>query len=313
LGYASHGASVQNCTNRGVVGGAGFSGKMMGFGGIVGMTHRGNINIIGCKNYGDIKQTAQTLKKPESTSGRITYGYGFGGIAGIFTNASIRECENWGEVSINNSNGVYVYAGGVIGWAHNRNTSDASGTNAKTIKNLANYADITFAGTGAIYAAGGVIGCLTTYDNERHYWAEISGLKNVANLTFNVSITDGCQYNLGGIVGLTEVYKDNVFQNGKKYVALDDCKFYGNITIPESSSYVQKDQLGILVGSKRVATEHIAENSKVGGKINSLNLHESNNWRTYLYKDGVIASVASNDGCSYYKPGDSDIPTKPAN
>ena len=313
IGYAFHGTTIQNCTNRGVVGGAGFSGKMMGFGGIVGMMHRGNINIIGCKNYGDIKQTARTLKKPESTSSRITSGYGFGGIAGIFTNASIRECENWGKVSINNSNGVYVYAGGVIGWAHNRNTSDASGTNAKTIKNLANYADITFAGTGAIYAAGGVIGCLTTYDNEKHYWAEISGLKNVANLTFNVSANADYKYYLGGVIGMTELYKDNVFQNGNTYVTLNNCTFYGNITMAESSSYVQKDQLGILVGSARKATEHIAKNSKVGGKINSLNLHENNNWLTYLYKGGVSASIATADGCSYYKPGDSDIPTKPAN
>ena len=313
IGYASHITTVQDCTNRGEIGGAGYSGKMMGFGGIAGMTHRGDINIIGCKNYGSIVQSARTLKKPESTSSRISSGYGFGGIVGIFTNASISECENWGEISISNTNGVYVYAGGVIGWAHNRNTSDPSGSSAKTIKNLANYADITFAGIGAIYAAGGVIGCITTFDNEKHYWAEISGLKNVANLTFKVVAKDSYNYYLGGVIGMTEVYKDNVFQNGKTYVALDDCKFYGNITIPESSSYVQKDQLGVLVGSARVATEHIAKNSKVGGKINKLNLHESNNWLTYLYKGGVTASVATADGCSYYKPSDSDIPTKPAN
>ena len=312
IGYASHTTTVQECTNNGIVGGAGYSGKMMGFGGIAGMTHRGDINIIGCKNYGSIKQTAETLNVPSSTKTRITSGYGFGGVVGILTNASISDCENWGEISIANTNGVYVYAGGVIGWLHNRAVSDPS-AHGKTIKNIANYADLTFTGKGSIYAAGGVIGCLTTFDNEKHYWQEISGLKNVANLTFNVSITDGWQYNLGGIIGLTEVYKDNVFQNGKTFVALDDCKFYGNITIPESSSYVQKDQLGILVGSKRVATEHIATISKVGGKINSLNLHESNNWLTYLYKGGVSASIATADGCSYYKPGDSDIPTKPAN
>ena len=305
LGYATHNATVSECTNNATIGGEGKCGKYMGFGGIVGMTYRGKINIKDCINNGDIAQSTKTLKKGKVDT-RISSGNGFGGVVGILTNTTeISGCENWGKISITNTNGVNLYAGGVIGWAFMRDEDDTSGA-AKSIKNCANYADLTFTGTAQIYAAGGVIGCITTFENASHYWQEISGLKSVANLTFNVSITDGCQYNLGGIVGLTEVY-NNTFQN-KSYVALNNCTFYGDL-VTKSSDILSN--FGIITGSARDL--HIAKNSQVGGKINSLNLHDSNNWLTYLYKGGVSASVASNDGCSYYKPGDSDIPTKPAN
>ena len=281
IGYASHGATINSCTNNVAVGGAGYAMKLMGFGGIVGTSSRGSVKVIGCKNYGTITQSQGTLKKTAKLYG-INYGNGLGGIVGFAQSIQeISGCENWGQITIKNSNvgsdnDVSIYVGGIIGAYVQRDASDASGSRNKSIKNCTNCVDLTFAGNAGRYFAGGVIGYLSSYENAYHYWEEISGLKNIANLDFSgVGTSTGKNSDkypplagYGGIVGYAEFHKGGTYE--KDFVPFNKCTFYGDMIIGTESGGINsrvQPNCGVLLGSERVATGHIFTKSYVGGII----------------------------------------------
>ena len=349
VGYGAAGTHIDNCVNTegALIGGQGSSYSRMGFGGIMGITHRGNITVTNCENYGTIAQQ-KTALTVNGNAARYNAGVGLGGIIGISAQVyEVSNCENYGLITIANTNaditfkengteesGVHLYAGGVIGWAMQEQNNSGSYA-AKTMKNLTNYADLTFTGAAGRYYAGGVIGCITTNqtaDNKR-YWAEISGLKNVANLTFDVANT--CTYSaLGGVVGWAEAINlaSTVASNE---IYLQSCEHYGNIEILNAEGKLDYTNVGAILGCAR-SEAGIVKNSKIGGMIvtgkvvtpehedenSGLTVPETieysgytlgaDNWYTYLYKGGVEQSVAEADGCGYYQEGDV-VPTKPAN
>ena len=342
VGYGTANTHIDNCVNAetALIGGEGSSYTRMGFGGILGTTHRGNITVKNCENYGTIAQQKTALPGNRG-SARYNSGVGLGGIVGISAQVyEVSNCENYGLITIANTTvadadgyNVHIYAGGVIGWAMQEQNN--SGTYAaKTMKNLTNYADLKFTGAAGRYYAGGVIGCITTNqtaDNKR-YWAEISGLKNVANLTFDVANT--CTYSaLGGVVGWAEAINlaSTVASNE---IYLQSCEHYGNIEILNAEGKLDYTNVGAILGCARSEAGIAKNNSKIGGMIvtgkevtpehedpNSGTLVPetteysgytlgADNWYTFLYKGGVEQSVAEADGCGYYQEGDV-IPTKP--
>ena len=346
---ANAGTHINNCVNTetAIVGGAGSSYTHMGFGGIVGITHRGNITVTNCKNYGTIAQS-KTALPVNGNAARWTAGTGLGGIIGISDQVyEVSNCENYGLITIANTNVsddegnlVHLYVGGVIGWAVHEQNNNGSFA-AMTMKNLTNYADLTFTGVAGRYYAGGVIGCITTNEGtdengvDVRYWKEISGLKNVANLTFDVANT--CTNSaLGGVIGWAErVNLIDLADRGAE-IPLQKCEHYGNIEILDGvEGKLDYTNVGVILGCAR-SEAGIVKNSKIGGMIvtgkvvtpehddpnSGLTIPETveysgvtlgaDNWFTYLYKGGVEQSVAETDGCGYYQEGDV-VPTKPGN
>ncbi len=331
IGYANSGAVVTNCTNteEASLSGDGYSAKWAGMGGIVGISTRGGVKIKQCKNYGSITSAGvlkKDLKNEKLTNKR---GIGYGGIVGISQlSEEISDCGNWGQITIKNTNPSNLYVGGVIGWVHTRNVTDPTGF-AKTMKNLVNYANLTFGGNSKIYSAGGVIGHIMAYDTSAHYLHDVSYLKNYADLTFNVACTDGYSYAFGGLIGKVEAYSGNVVDaTGTTECNLQNCEFYGNIATNDNETL--KANLGIIMGCERNTNLLVAMNSKIGGYIGATIETETipgegyidpdteewvettppttvtkytggtaltaENIHTYLYKGGIEASVATADG-----------------
>ena len=349
IGYMAAYSHIDNCENAStaVVGGKGTAAACMGFGGIVGTTHRGDITVRNCKNYGTIAQQNTTLLGNGGSS-RWSYGTGLGGIVGIGAQIyEVSNCENYGLITIANTSVtnsdklVHLYAGGVIGWAVQEQNNSGATFGAMTMKNLANYADLTFTGAAGRYYAGGVVGCITTHETaEKRWWAEISGLKNVANLTFDVANT--CPNSaLGGVIGWAAQDYTGKETTGiidlagrGAEIPLQSCEHYGNIEILDAEGKLDYTNVGAILGCARSDAGIVKNNSKIGGMIVTGKVvtpeHEdfnsgvmvpetveysgytlgADNWYTFLYKGGVEQSVAEADGCGYYQEGDA-VPTKP--
>jgi hypothetical protein len=261
-----------------------------------------------------------------ATTNRWTAGTGLGGIIGISAQSdNISNCANYGQISIANKNAQgHLYAGGVVGWAmQETNNNNATGVKspAMVMKNLTNYANLTFTGNALRYYVGGVIGCITTNQTEdkKRYWEEISGLKNYSNLTFSTTETEGSLYAYGGVIGFAEV----VTLYHAEYIPIDSSEFYGDLIADG------KTNVGAILGCKRnvamttanpedpTGKGFIAEKCMIGGKVKKLatyyveeaggteevteNLEvalDSDTWYRYIYSTAVEQSVAESDGCS---------------
>lgn len=120
FGYAANG-TIRDLT---------ISGDIRGVWHTAGICAEGSVNIINCKNYANI------------------VGYnGSGGIIGESDNSNIKECINYGNITITGRNWDYGGAGGIAGFIR-ENT---------TVENCRNEGDII----GNDDNIGGIVGCIT--------------------------------------------------------------------------------------------------------------------------------------------------------
>jgi hypothetical protein len=321
---------VENCINEvnGLIDNQGCTTKDLGVGGIIGMTLRGNIVVNGCKNYGTIQQTGNLAKAYHTK--RTAVGNGFGGIVGINRQIYLlTNCENYGQISIANTNveRVYLYVGGVVGWALSEEKNSKT-YGAFTMKDCANYADLTFGGKAELYYAGGVVGCvLANEDKSKRWWEEISGLKNIANLTFTAtSEAENPGYAFGGAVGFVEVTALATAKHDK--IAIDKCVVYGDLKADG-----MKGKAGMIMGAP-YGGQYAATNSQFGGSLiygkeEVVTGEDANgdvetsllevpgamtvdNWYKHIYGTESTKEVASSDGCSLLteKPAVPAIPAQ---
>lgn len=272
-----------------------------------------------CKNYGSITSAGVLKKDLKNEKLSNKRGVGYGGIVGISQlSEEISDCGNWGQITIKNSNPSNLYVGGVIGWVHTRNVTDPTGF-AKTMKNLVNYANLTFGGNSKIYSAGGVIGHIMAFDTSVHYLHDVSYLKNYAEITFDVTCTDGHSYAFGGLIGKVEAYAGNsVDATGTTECNLQNCEFYGGVKAKDMDGKV-----GLILGCARDESLLVAKNCNVGGYVAFSSTEmpdpdaelgqtdvpmitvwskkdiDKTNWFTYIYAGAVDEDIATDDGCKY--------------
>ena len=255
--------TVENCINdvNGLIDNQGCTTKDLGVGGIIGITLRGNIVVNGCKNYGTIQQTGNLAKAYHTK--RTAVGNGFGGIVGINRQIYLlTNCENYGQISIANENveRIYLYVGGVVGWALSEEKNSGATYGALTMKDCANYADLTFGGKAELYYAGGVVGCvMANEDKSKRWWEEISGLTNIADLTFSATAEEGVGYAFGGAVGFVEVTTLATAKHDK--IAIDKCVVYGDLKADG-----MKGKAGMIMGAP-YGGQYAATNCQLGGSL----------------------------------------------
>jgi len=149
IGATNSALVVSQCSNSGEIKADVTASALVYVGGILGASTNTNASYCGtiknCTNYGKI--TANSVNK--------TYA---GGTVGAVTGPlAIYECSNSGEIKTNVTANSVVYAGGILGIS--ANTSSLNGT----IKNCANYGDITADSKGT-KCAGGIIGEQYAFD-----------------------------------------------------------------------------------------------------------------------------------------------------
>jgi hypothetical protein len=322
--------TVENCINdvNGLIDNQGCTTKCLGVGGIAGMTLRGNIVVNGCKNYGTIQQTGNLAKAYHTK--RTAVGNGFGGIVGINRQIYLlTNCENYGQISIANTNvdRVYLYVGGVVGWALSEEKNSGTTYGAFTMKDCANYADLTFGGKAELYYAGGVVGSvLANEDKSKRWWEEISGLKNIANLTFTAtSEAENPGYAFGGVVGMVEVTALATAKHDK--IAIDKCVVYGDLKAdgmkgkagmimgaPYGGQYAATNcQFGgsLIYGKEEVVTGTDANGDVETSLLDAPGAMTVDNWYKHIYGTESTEEVANADKCSLLteKPA---VPAVPA-
>ena len=206
--------TVSNCTNNATV--ESTSGSDVA-GGIVGKAYYTvagkEMNIIGCKNTGEIKGkyaaggivgfSAANVKNCEN-SGAImmtgTNASAVGGIIGEQTNyGTISGNKNTKGITVNGSANVNV--GGIIGWIRYQSSNSYANNMTIVVSGNENSGNIS-SGTGTGLGTGGIVGL--AYNQ-----ATVTGNKNTAGMisggTFAAGIVGGLQVNtdnltMGGIV-----------------------------------------------------------------------------------------------------------------
>ena len=149
-------------------------------------------------------------------------GTGYAHIGGIigYCWATIENSVNMGSVTFtgNVSDGYYLYLGGIVGYL------DSSSSYDTTVKNCANYGDVTHYGKSSSSYIGGIVG----YSNRVYIYNYL----NYASI-YHVDTTSNI-LRLGGIAGNTE------------YTTIDNCVSGGEI----SSHATEPDEnyIGSIVG-----------------------------------------------------------------
>ena len=243
--------TVTTCRNAGdiSISGQWESGTKPWIGGIVGLMDYGAVGVANSVNTGNI-----TANYPGVQS--------VAGIAGMLHDGNITECENSGELTIEDSE-LWTYCAGiaafiqkassveasVISDCHNTGAMKVTGrkirgiggiagfihavaTQPFIIRNCTNAGGITVDGlynqsTPDKVGVGGIFG-LSDYNNSTAN-SEISGCENSGNITLeNMWVDDYTKYavtfpSVGGVIGLTG-----------NYLSLRDCKNSGDIlaTVP---------------------------------------------------------------------------------
>ena len=164
--------TVSNCTNNATVESTSGSDAA---GGIVGKAYYTvtgkEMNIIGCKNIGEIKGK-----------------YAAGGIVG-FSAANVKNCENSGAITMTGANASAV--GGIIG----------EQTNYGTISGNKNTVNITVNGSANVNV-GGIIGWIRYQNNAAAYANNMTIAVTNNENSGNISSGSGTGLGTGGIVGL---------------------------------------------------------------------------------------------------------------
>ena len=196
--------TVSNCTNNATVKSTSGSDAA---GGIVGKAYYTvtgkEMNIIGCKNTGEIKGkyaaggivgfSAANVKNCVNSGAIAMTGNGASAVGGI-----IGEQTNYGTISGNKNTvnitvkgSANVNVGGIIGWIRYQNNAAAYANNMTiAVTNNENSGNISSSGTG--YGTGGIVGL--AYNQ-----ATVTGNKNTAGTisggTFAAGIVGGLQAN----------------------------------------------------------------------------------------------------------------------
>ena len=213
--------TIENCTNNGTV-----SSSSSCVGGIIGFA--ANVQIKDCVNNGNI------------TNGTT----GIGGRAGELKYAGIVDnCQNYGAITITGRSNDAYGLGGLVGWIR-YNESVYNTTLTATIRNSANYGDITTDGGTGI---GGAVGMIYTG----------ATIKNTENSGI-VSLTDTGSM-VGGFIGGMK-YGDGVSWNeNRNTITVSDCSTLVTKTV--NGQEVQIVQIpdntisnGIFIGHSAAST-----------------------------------------------------------
>ena len=216
-GYNNGDAPIENCSNKADVTNTGDSGGYLYVGGI---TSESDANILTCVNAANVTNSGS------SGNGRPVC---IGGVAGVASEITVKDCHNIGAVSNTgtgaDSGTVGTMVGGLIGYVYK--PAVLTGTASKYNYNSGTVSDTSESTRVAI---GGVVGCnagagtdmkyaknldtgAITYQGNTRYDSHIGGVlgcstaafsmdnaSNAAGLTIK-SITVSHQVFLGGVIG----------------------------------------------------------------------------------------------------------------
>lgn len=181
-------AHIESCTNDGTItlsSGAKANGCWMG--GIAGFLNGNGTSgdlIKDCINEGLI-----------TSSGLSTYG--IGGIAGRGTSTQIKNCENRGEVKLDNENdnGQQVFAGGIAGYFY------ANGAGGSSIENCTNSGKVS-ANANQVNCIGGIVGTMRGKNGPTNHL--IKDCTNSGSVTISRTAANANWQACGGIIGEQE-------------------------------------------------------------------------------------------------------------
>lgn len=236
----SAGTTVKDCVNRAALDvKASSMSSTPTYGGVVGVVLADEVNLDGCKNYGQVKNAARRL---DAIGGVVGYHSGTGAITGCENHAVVAStavptidqyyggiigkkaadkkiefsnCTNEGDVSVtcNSGHTVNIHMGGIIGgcpggsstFSNCNNSGDITNNSTKS-SNDPHHNDDGTEKTGSSFtpavSIGGIIGRIT--DNKV---SSITACTNSGNINNNCAATE---IRLGGIVGYAHQAIDNL-------------------------------------------------------------------------------------------------------
>lgn len=270
--------------------------------------------IIACKNYGkiylhDLSQTTKAGDSPWNGYMQV------GGIIGINVGMIVEDCENHGEIVMENINRELgsFYIGGIAGYNTNRAQANSS-ILFGVIRNCRNYGAVTVGQssevTTYVVALAGIIG--------RMQWGHVDGCTNYADFNVKAKISDPWgktfatktypswadgtnkeaggatnalgYFSVGGIFGFVQ----NNVQTGTSFTSLTNS---GNIYVEADTQGTMeyRDNAGISVGGVAGRTGANAYNPHFDGCTNMGNITlKSNAASAEAFVGGICGHFVGN-------------------